>query len=70
MSKKKPADEKLSVNLLVPFTGADAEAIKRFAGVNGLHNTVLIRMLIRRGLEDVKNGKPLTLLSPKDGEAA
>jgi hypothetical protein len=61
---KKRGTEKLDVNLLVPFTGHMASEIKGIAVANGLPNTIVIRMLISRGLEAVRNGEGLRLVIP------
>lgn len=62
----KKTEPKLEHNILVPFLGTTADRIKGIAQLNGLPATVVIRMIVDRGLESVEDGKALTLRIPGD----
>ena len=61
---------KLDRNILVPFLGSTADRVKDIAQLNGMHTTVVIRLLVDRGLESIEKGTPLTLTVPswKNGQ--
>ena len=65
MANKKPDNEKLGTNLLVPFPKSVADQIKRISHANGVHNTMVVRMLIAIGLQELANGKELKLIVPR-----
>ena len=67
MTKKKLGNERLDVNILVPFVGSMAEQIKRIARANAIPNTVAVRKVIEVGLEAIANGKKLEWVVPEEG---
>ena len=71
MTRKKLGVDRLDVNILVPFAGPMAEKIKKISHANGLPNTVIVRMILAIGMEEVENGRELKLvMSARDGHAA
>jgi hypothetical protein len=62
----KKLEPKLEKNMLVPFLGTTADRIKGIAQLNGLPATVVIRMIVDRGLQAVEEGKTLALRMPDD----
>ena len=71
MTRKKLGVDRLDVNILVPFAGPMAEKIKKISHANGLPNTVIVRMILAIGMEEVENGRELKLvMSARDGNAA
>ena len=69
MTRKKLGAERLDVNILVPFAGPMADKIKRISRANGLPNTVIVRMILAIGMQEVENGRELKLVM-SDGDAA
>ena len=68
--KKLTGAERLDVNILVPFAGSMAEEVKKISHANGLANTVIVRMVMEIGLAEIRKGRELKLVIPKDGNAA
>lgn len=68
MARTKPVEDRLDTNLLVPFTHILANKIRGIARANGVHNTMVIRMIIDIGLEEIEKGRELKLVIPKGGE--
>ena len=66
MTRKKLGEDKLDVNLLVPFSGPMADEIKEIAHANGMHVTQIIRKLMQVALESIKDGKELKLVIPRN----
>lgn len=65
----KKLSPKLEKNVLVPFLGQPAERIKSIAEANGMPITVIVRLILLKGLETVENGNALTLSLPtRSGE--
>jgi hypothetical protein len=60
----KKIEPKLDRNLLVPFLGETADQIKAIAQLNGMPTTMVVRMVVIRGLEAIKEGKALVLRVP------
>ena len=69
MTRKKLGVDRLDVNILVPFAGPMADKIKRISHANGLPNTVIVRMILAIGMQEVENGRELKLVM-SDGNAA
>lgn len=69
MTKKKQGVDRLDVNILVPFAGPMAEKIKEISHANGLPNTVIVRMILAIGMEELEKGKELKLELPKHAAA-
>lgn len=65
MSRRKLGIERLDSNILVPFVGPVADRIKKIARANGLPNTIVVRMIMEKGMEAIENGKKLELVLPK-----
>jgi hypothetical protein len=64
----KKTEPKLEKNMLVPFLGTTAEEIRAIAQLNGLAATVVIRMVVDKGLQAIREGKTLALRLPGDGQ--
>jgi hypothetical protein len=64
MTKKKLGAERLDVNILVPFSGRMAEKVKTISRANGMPNTMVVRMIMEIGLEEIEKGRELKLVIP------
>ena len=67
--KKLDGSERLDVNLLVPFSGSIAEEVKTISRANGMPNTMIVRMVMEIGLEEIRKGRELKLVIPKGNGA-
>jgi hypothetical protein len=71
MTKKKLGADRLDVNILVPFAGPMANKVKRISRANGMPNTMVVRMIMEIGLEEIEKGRELKLVMPNlNGEDA
>jgi hypothetical protein len=69
MTKKKTGLDRLDVNLLVPFAGPMAEEVKRISHANSMPNTMVVRMIMEIGLEEIRKGRELKLVIPRNATA-